>query len=125
MTKLLTGVTRDPVAILAQVPIKKNLFTRHYIDQELQADSCGAKLLSRVLPDAQSLAEALNAFLKDLPPPDPADTRPATRSEGERVLRTIEDVVDTPMRRHPTSEERARNLRAIYDEVLKDKAAGR
>jgi len=125
LVKLVTGMSKNPGVILAHVKAEKNLFTRHHIDQELQADSCGARLLGRVLPDAQALADSLNAFLRDLPPPEPVEPRPVAHSQADKLAETFTDVVDTPMRRHPTSEERSRNLKAIYDEVLKDKAAGR
>jgi predicted Zn-dependent protease len=125
LVKLVTGMSKDPGVILAHVKAEKNLFTRHHIDQELQADSCGARLLGRVLPDAQALADSLNAFLRDLPPPEPVEPRPVAHSQADKLAETFTDVVDTPMRRHPTSEERSRNLKAIYNEVLKDKAAGR
>lgn len=125
LVKLVTGVTKTPGVILAHVKAGKNLFTQHHIDQELQADSCGARLLGRVLPDAQALADSLNAFLRDLPPPELVDARPVARSQADKLAETVTDVVDTPMRRHPTSEERSGNLKAIYNEVVKDKAAGR
>jgi hypothetical protein len=125
LVKMVTGAKRDPTVVLANVKVKKDLFTRHVIDQELQADSCATKLLGRVFPDARSLAESLDAFYKDLPPPDPADARSAPQSKAESVVKTVDDVVSTPIRRHPTSEERLRNLRSMYDEVVKDKVAGR
>jgi hypothetical protein len=125
LVKIVSGVTRTPGAILAHVKAEKNLFTRHHIDQELQADSCAARLLSRVLPDAQALADSLNAFLRDLPPPEPVAPRPVAQTQADKLAETVSDIVDTPMRRHPTSEERFQNLKAIYGEVLKDKAAGK
>ncbi len=125
LVKMVSGATKDPRAVLARVKAKKNLFTRHHIDQELQADSCAAKLLGRVFGDTQRLAESLNAFLRDLPPSESGKPRPAAQSQGQAFVQTTTDIVDSPVRRHPTSEERVRNLRTIYQELVREKASSR
>ena len=125
LVKMVSGASKDPRVVLARVKAKKNLFTRHHIDQELQADSCAAKLLGRVFGDTRRLAESLNAFLRDLPPSDSGKSRPAAQSQGQAFVQTTTDIVDSPVRRHPTSEERVRNLRTIYQEVVREKASGR
>ena len=125
LVKMVSGAAKDPKVILARVKAKKNLFTRHHIDQELQADSCAAKLLGRVFPDPRRLAESLNAFLRDLAPSESGKSRPAASSPANPLVETTTDIVDSPVRRHPTSEERVRNLRAIYQEVVREKASGR
>jgi predicted Zn-dependent protease len=120
LVKTIFGVKKDPRIIFTHVKAKKNLFTRHHVDQELQADSCAAKLLSRVFPDLRSLANSLNAFLKDLPAPERTQPQPPPKSETDKLAATVHDIVDTPINRHPSSEERYRNLRAIYNEIMKE-----
>jgi len=125
LVKLMRGIRKDPGLIVSHVKMGKNRFTRHHIDQELQSDSCAVRLLGRVLPDAQALADSLNAFLRDLPPPEPGEA-PATAATGAGALgATIQDIVDSPIKRHPTSDERFKNLRTIYEDVLRHKAAAR
>jgi hypothetical protein len=119
----LSRVKGEPGVILNHVKVGKNLFTRHHIDQELQSDSCAAKLLSRALADRRQLTDAVNAFLRDLGKPEPTRPAPAPQSDAERLARTVHDVVDTPIRRHPNSQEREHNLRAILDEIARAKAA--
>ena len=125
LVKTVVGVKKDPSIIFAHVKAKKNLFTRHHMDQELQADSCAAKLLSRVFPDSRSLANSLNAFLKDLPAPERTQPQPPPKSEADKLAATVHDIVDTPISRHPSSEERYRNLKAIYNEIMKENVSKR
>jgi Zn-dependent protease with chaperone function len=104
----------NPDAVLAHVKVGKNLFIRHHIDQELQADSCATRLLSRVFSDQQELADALNSFLKDLPKTAPEAPAPRPATEAERLSASVHEVVDKPIDVHPTSAEREANLRAMY-----------
>lgn len=115
--KAMGSATANPEALLAHVKIGKDQFIRHHIDQELQADSCAARMLSRVFGDSQALVGSLNAFLKELP--KSSVKPPARRSTvaAERIVTTMEDVVTQPIKVHPTSAEREQNLRAMYAEV--------
>ncbi len=72
MQKAITNVKNDPGAVLANVKVGKEIYARHHSDQELQADSCSARLLSRVHTKPKELAKDLDAFIKDLPPMDGA-----------------------------------------------------
>lgn len=123
LAQIISGVNGNPSLILGQLKVGKNTFTRYHVDQELQSDSCGAKLLARVFPERQELADALNAFLKDLPPPEPEKPLPPPQSDAEKLSRAVHDIVDTPVKRHPNTLERQNNLRAIYNEVAKSMAA--
>ncbi len=117
---LMNVVTRsqgDPNVILSYVKIEKNRFTRHHVDQELQADSCAVRLLSRALPDQTALAESINAFVNDLPKSEQVPGSPAPQSDEGKLARSVHDVVDTPVKRHPNNEERLQNLRSIYAEI--------
>jgi hypothetical protein len=88
-------------------------------DDRQGLDSCAARLLSRVFPDPQGLAKSLNAFLKDLPKPEPDNPAPAPQTDADRLAKAAHDIVNTPIKRHPTTEERYQNLRAIHDEIIK------
>lgn len=117
LAKVITGSRGDPNLILSYVKIEKNRFTRHHVDQELQADSCAARLLGRALPDQKALAASIDAFLNDLPQPEPVNAPPPSQTDDARLARTVHDVVDTPIKRHPNNQERLQNLRSIYAEI--------
>jgi len=119
-TMLLSSRT-NPEAVLAKVKLGKNQFIRHHIDQELQADSCAARLLSRTLPDRQALAGSLDAFLKELPKPQATNTETAPSTEVEKLAASVHEIVEKPIKVHPTSVEREQNLHAIYAEVTQAK----
>jgi hypothetical protein len=85
----------------------------------LQADSCAVKLLSRVFPDAQGLTDSIKAFLKDLPPAEPDKSAPLPQSELEKAAASVQDVVNSPVKRHPNSQERTQNLNTVYMEIQK------
>jgi Peptidase family M48 len=120
LLKTMANARSDPAVILAHVKAGKGVFTQHHIDQELQADSCAARLLGRVYPDRQDLAKSLDAFLKDLPKPErPRPASAPLQSDTEKLAAAAYDIVNTPVRRHPNSEQREQNLRAIYDEIGK------
>ena len=106
--------------VLAHLKTGKNLFRRYHIDQELQADSCGTKLLARTFTDQGELAEAIHAFLKELPKPAASAPAPAPTSDVERLAASVHDIVDTPIARHPDSLERYNNLNIIYQEISKE-----
>lgn len=127
LTKAVTAARTDPAAVLSRVKVGKNVYARHYSDQELQADSCAARLLARVYPQREELAGVLDAFLRDLAP-SAADARApagaprtaataAPAAAAERVVTEAQDIVTTPAARHPTTQERIQNLRAMYAEV--------
>lgn len=72
MQKAIVNAKNDPGAVLTNVKIGKEIYARHHADQELQADSCSARLLSRIHTKPAALAKDLDAFIKDLPPVDGA-----------------------------------------------------
>lgn len=117
LLKIMSRGRNNPNVILAHVKLEKDLFTRHHIDQEMQADSCSVKLLSRVFPDGQGLTNSIKAFLKDLTTAELDKPAPPPQSDLERVAASVHDVVNTPVKRHPNSQERMQNLNAIYAEI--------
>jgi predicted Zn-dependent protease len=124
LVKLVRELSKNPRAILGHVTLRKDLFTRHHIDQELHADACGARLLSRALGDLRRVAASINAFLNALPRSEPPPRQPA-KSDTDKLAASVQDLVETPVKRHPTSEERRRNLQAIYDDIRRKDASGR
>jgi Peptidase family M48 len=122
MVKVMTTVKDDPAAILAHVKVGKDIYIRHHVDQELQSDSCATRLLSRVYPDRQELADSLNAFIKDLQPPEPAQPQAQPKSDVEKLAQAAHDVVSSPADRHPNTQERTQNLQAMYAEVTGESA---
>lgn len=118
LVKVITSSKSDPRAIVNSVKVQKNQFTKHHVDQELQSDSCAARLLSRALPDQKALAASLNAFLNDLPKPERAAPQAPPQSDAEKLARSVHEIVDSPVKRHPSSQERVQNLRSIYAEII-------
>lgn len=127
---LVTNTRVDPNLLLNYVKVQKGRFTKYHVDQELQADSCAVRLLSRTL-DRQALTVSVDAFIADLPqvPAEPASRpqQPGGRSsltDAGRAAQSVQEIVDSPVKRHPTSQERARNLREMQAEIRAD-ARGR
>lgn len=112
-------VNKEPAVILDHVKVGKDIFSQHHSDQELQSDSCAVRLLSRVFPERRELANTVNVFLKDLPSPEPTPPRVAPQTDAEKLAALGHDVVNTPLKRHPTTTERTANLQSIYQEILK------
>lgn len=119
LMNVMRNVKSDPAVILAHVKASKDTFSQHHADQELQSDSCAARLLSRVFSDRVELGNTLDAFLKDLPPPEPMKPRPTSQSDADKLATIGHDIVNTPLKRHPSTQERSANLQAIYNEIIK------
>jgi predicted Zn-dependent protease len=117
LLRVVTGSQGDPTLILAHVKAEKNRFTRHHVDQELQADSCAVRLLGRALPDENALAASIDAFVADLPKAEAAAPAATPQTDEGKLQRTVHDIVDTPVKRHPNTQERLRNLRSIQAEI--------
>ncbi|WP_137823466.1 M48 family metalloprotease [Pseudomonas sp. D(2018)] len=113
----------SPEKVVDRIKLEKGQFTRHHIDQELQADSCAVKMLSEVYPDSQGLSSSINAFVKDLPPMEPTASRAAPKNQAEAVADNVYDIVNSPLMRHPNTRERTENLQAIYREVTSSSAS--
>lgn len=110
-----TRIKGDPKVILNHVKTGKNVFIRYHIDQELQADSCAARMLNVVFPDQKDFVQSINAFVRSLPRPE--SDRPKGTNEP---LDDMVDIVDTPIKQHPNDQERRDNLQKICAEVAKD-----
>lgn len=123
----------DPNALLANLKIGKDTYILHHVDQELQADSCAARMLHKAYPDLQVLAESVNTFLADLAAAEaaaaklPAAEPVAPASPGEampEMAQTAKALVTSGGPGHPTSQQRAQNLRTIHDEIVKAQSQG-
>lgn len=136
MQKAILDAKKDPDALLRNVKAGKDIYVRHQIDQELQADSCSARLLSDAFPERQELANTITAFLKDLPPYDaqkaastptsvqaaPASVPAASGTGGKSAqlvaaAGTLTEIVKSPESRHPNALERTQNLNEIFQEL--------
>jgi hypothetical protein len=115
--KVLSGVRSDPTVILSYVKMQKDLFTKHHVDQELQSDSCAARVLSRVFPEPRQLAASVAAFLKDLPKPAADNVNPPPQTYVEKLAATATGIVNDPIGRHPTTQQRYDNLRQLQLDI--------
>lgn len=117
LLKVMQNAQGNPKALVDRIKLEKGQFTRHHVDQELQADSCAVKMLSQVYPDRQQLAESLSAFIKDLPSSQTGPVAKAASNQTVAMAAEMEDIVKSPALRHPTTQERKANLQEIYQEV--------
>ena len=130
LLEAINSMKGNPSTVLAKVKLEKHQYVRYHLDQELQADSCSARLLGRVYDDAPALARSLQAFIEDLPPEGAiapgvgvasADTTatPANKTviEVQKVTSVTEEIVNEPVNSHPSSGERRANLTAMYTEL--------
>lgn len=116
LVEVLPQISTNPSLLLDHVKIGKDIYTQHKIDQELQADSCAARLLGR-LYSAPELAATLNAFIADLAPYTDAPPPAAPRNQAEKLAAVTHDIVSSPLDRHPNSKERKDNLDRMYREI--------
>jgi Zn-dependent protease with chaperone function len=116
--RILSGVRGDPTVILSYLKMQKDLFTKHHVDQELQSDSCAARVLSRVFPEPKQLAASLAAFLKDLPNATAETIKPPPQTYVEKLAATATGIVNDPISRHPTTQQREDNLRQIHHDII-------
>jgi Zn-dependent protease with chaperone function len=117
LLKMMESAQANPKAVVDRIKLEKGQFTKHHVDQELQADSCAVKMLSRVYPDRKQLSDSLNAFIKDLPAAQATPVAKAAANQTVAMAGEMEDIVKSPALRHPTTQERKANLQAIYQEV--------
>lgn len=116
LVETLPKIAANPPLLLDHVKIGKDIYTQHKIDQELQADSCAARLLGR-LYSSDELAATLNAFVADLPSYQDAPPTPPPVSQADKLAAMTHDIVASPMDRHPNSKERKDNLDKMYRDI--------
>ena len=104
----------------------KQLFTMNYMDQELQADSCGYKLTAKVMNgDKVRINKTVNDFIYRLSNAEVAKNskqlvtshdliknKDANQKSLENLI-NIKDIIFSPIAKHPSSEDRRNNLRTL------------
>lgn len=124
LLQVMSKAGSNPKIILEHVKAKKDIYSKHHADQELQSDSCAARLLDRMLPDHKELASTLDAFIKEMPRAEPSAPKRPPKDDAEKLAAISHDIVNTPLRRHPNTQERFENLRSIFQEIVKAAKAG-
>lgn len=109
----------------------KQLFTKNHIDQEMQADSCGVKLATKVMNgDKHRLRKVLSEFIAGLEKHGATDkgqlTKVSKRSElqgggmeplaSQGLYRLVEQV-SSPIEQHPNTRERENNLNLMLNRL--------
>ncbi len=123
-TSDLVGLLKDPNAISAGVlksaTVGHRAFQQHYVDQELQSDSCAVRVLNDALDDSRDVEAAIASFIASLPADGSALASPAGQKKpagaGNSGVAAIGDLVkevSNPIDRHPSSRERVENLNAM------------
>ncbi len=126
-TSDLVGMLKDPSAISAGVlktaTAGHQVFQQHYVEQELQSDSCAVRVLHEALDDSRDVEAAIASFIASLPadgsappssPPATAEKKPARGAQADvATLGALVKEVSSPIDRHPSSRERVDNLNAM------------
>lgn len=110
---------KDPSNVIGLVLLGKKQFIRNYIEQELQADSCGVRLANQALKgDRQRLQTALIAFLNELTARGVSNNDKLSKlSDKNKTNYSMDEVVHlvgAPVDQHPTTAERASRLAETY-----------
>lgn len=110
-------------SIIAPIIAGKQLFTKNYIDQELQADSCGAKLTAKIMNgDKKRINKTFNDFISRLTKSEylsskhkntPTQSASNMDINTSKNILTLEEFVSSPIEQHPTSQQRYENLKNI------------
>jgi len=104
-------------AIVGALIAGKQLYVKNYSDQELQADSCGVKLVSNALGRNNGRVRvALTSFithLKNSETKAAEETNPLPPQQN-KSLYELAEFVSSPLNQHPKSDERYNN----FNEVL-------
>jgi Zn-dependent protease with chaperone function len=108
--KLLAGSSVNPEAVLNLATSSKGLFSKHFQDQELQADACATKMVMRIFPRPEQSRKALRDFTDSLGKLDPELPLPQPTTTMERYAVSLHVMVNTPFRRHPNTLLRRKNI---------------
>lgn len=108
--KLLGGKSIDPEAILSLAAGTKGLFSKHFQDQELQADACATKMVMRIFPQPEISRKALRDFTESLGKLDPEPPLITPTTSIERYAVSLHVMVVSPFRRHPNTVLRRQNI---------------
>jgi predicted Zn-dependent protease len=117
LMKLLGAASVNPEAVLALAAGTKGLFSKHFQDQELQADACATRMVMRIFPQPEMAKKALRDFTESLGKLEPEVAPPAPTNTVERYAVTLHVMVDTPFRRHPNTSLRRQNIDQMYAQM--------
>ena len=121
--KLLGGTSINPEAILSLAASSKGLFSKHFQDQELQADACATKMVMRIFPQPEISRKALRDFTESLGKLDPEPPVAAPTTTLERYAVSLHVMVNSPFRRHPNTVVRRQNIDQMVAQMSASTAA--
>jgi Zn-dependent protease with chaperone function len=117
LLKLLSGPSLNGESILALAAGTKGLFSKHFQDQELQADACATKMVMRMFPQPELARKALRDFTDALGTLDPEPPAMVPTNTMERYAVSLHVMVDSPFRRHPNTALRRQNIDQMYAQM--------
>lgn len=104
----------DPRTIVSYASALKKMLVKFSADQELQADSCAIRLMSKRRPDAKVMEQALRAIEARLGP----DTDEAADGPGNnQLIEHLKYLGNGILERHPNSAQRRANLYTAFNAV--------
>lgn len=112
MIKTMKSAGSEPQAVVQLLVGGKLLFEKHSEQQELQADSCGMRMLDDGKAADSRLLAAVTAFANSLPKPQPA-------AKEDDALAAVIDLVQRPVDAHPNTVDRRKNLDQMLVELGK------
>lgn len=124
LVKLLSGAGSNPGAILTFAAGSKSLFSKHFIDQELQADACATKMMVRMFPQKELVRQALLDFQNSLDKPEPEESVKVPANDLEKYAMSLHTLVNSPYRRHPNTNLRRKNIDQMYAQLTVQTSVG-
>lgn len=110
LLKLLQGPHLNPGAVLNLAAGTKGLFSKHFADQELQADACATRLIVKVFSQTDTVRKALHDFTESLGKVDQEPDVKLPANDIERYAQSLHTMVNSPYRRHPNPASRRHNI---------------
>lgn len=110
LLKLLQGPNLNPGTVLNFAAGTKGLFSKHFADQELQADACATRMMVKVFPQSDMVKKTLHDFTESLGKADPEPETKPPANDLERYAQSLHTMVSAPYRRHPNPLSRRRNI---------------
>lgn len=116
----------DAQKILGGLVAGKQLFTKNYMDQEIQADACGFKLSSKIMHgDKSRINKTVDEFINRLSKSEAIINKKQLASNDDlkknnviskgslEEMIKIKDIIVSPIDQHPSSLERRNNLKSL------------
>ncbi len=119
LVKTIHQTHSEPIAVTRLLIGGKLLFEKHSETQELQADSCGVRVLDNAFNDNRRVVAALQSFADTLEKPKARPVKTSTQNASAAQLDNLVDLVKRPVDAHPSTEERIKNLREMLVEIRK------